>query len=98
MIWAKANGKPEINFNSADNLILIWQQDHLVGNGHELYRAKIKIAFDKIVDANNGKYSKMYDKLIDFISTTRKDIETIVINGSGDLHDATLLNKIESFK
>jgi hypothetical protein len=40
----------------------------------------------------------MYDKLIDFISTTRKDIETIVINGSGDLHDATLLNKIESFK
>jgi hypothetical protein len=96
MIWAKANGKPEINFNSADNLILIWQQDHLVGNGHEKYREAIEVALNNSFKKTTN-FSKRYDDLINLISTTRKDIETIVVNGSGTLHDSGLLTKIKNY-
>jgi hypothetical protein len=47
MIWAKANGKPEINFNSADNLILLWKSDHLVGMDMSYIEQKLKLLLIK---------------------------------------------------
>jgi hypothetical protein len=86
LVWVKENKSKlnlvEVEFNSSDNIILLWKTDH--AGGHIKYNEAINVVVTNILKQSGKTQKQKYQNLINFIVYTRKNILDVVIKAKNE--------------